>query len=464
MRASAAIENAGIPTVSLVCDGFLDQAKAVSPGLGAAFLPTARLVGHVDGVSVELLASQLKEVTLQEVLNGLCMLSTAIEQPAEPIPDKIVTRGSFDEINDYFYLQGWSDGLSIVPPTPERVSAFLAKTDDTPNHLIGVIQPSGSAATILNVAVNGVMANCKPEYMPVLVAIAEVLADSNYGVEHSGDTTGGEALIMLNGPVVKYLDFNCETAALRDGQRANTSIGRFLRLYLRNVVGFRPGAADKATFGNTWRVVLAENETACASMNWQPFSCDQGFEKGCNVVTLARFTAGGVVGSVYGNDPEQLIAYLADGLVRQSSWELVFTVGFAPTTYRPLLVISPMILKTLTNAGWSKTAVRNRLFELARVPAKKFENYIGTWTNLVPGRPTLDDLVTAGSASTQFSHSKDPERLVPIVEKAEHIMLIVSGDPLRSNAYVFASNGMHGFPTSKRIRFTDKGARNIDSL
>ena len=452
MRASAVVEKAGIPTATLVCDGFLGQAAAITPGLGIESLPIARIVGHVDGQSHQELKQNIEETTTVEVIESL------IKTPSNKAisnfyqDNEIATQGSFDEINAVFEEKGWSDGIPIIPPTADRIALFLEQTPDDPNRIIGVLQPSGSAATVRNVAINGIMANCRPEYMPVLVAIAEVLCDPEYGVEHSGDTTGGEALIILNGPIIKTLKFNCTGAALRDGYRANTTVGRFLRLYLRNVAGIRPDGADKVTFGHTWRVVLAENERELQNIGWQPFSSDQGFRSGENVVTLGRFTSGGGIGSIFGNDPLEIVRYLADGLVRQTSWELVFTVGFAQGTYRPLLVLSPLVANTLMSSGMSKEELRKHLFEYAKIPASKFESYVGLWTNLLPGRPTLKQLVDAGTAASHFAVSDDPNRLVPIVEKPEDILLVVSGDPFRSNAYAFGSNGMHGFPTSKRIR------------
>ena len=112
-----------------------------------------------------------------------------------------------------------------------------------------------------------------------------------------------------------------------------------------------------------------------------------------------------------------------------------------------------MVARTLRNAGVSKHDLRRMLYQHARLPAWKMERYIGLWSNLVPGRPTLRELVDAGTAAAHFAESDDPDRLVPIVERPEDILLVLSGDPLRSNAYAFASNGMHGFPTSRRIRF-----------
>jgi hypothetical protein len=158
------------------------------------------------------------------------------------------------------------------------------------------------------------------------------------------------------------------------------------------------------------------------------------------------------VGSIYGRDPEDIAIYLADGLVRQSCWELCFTVGLAPGTSRPLLVMSPMVAKTLAKAGSNIEDLRKRLYHHARIPAWKFEDYIGKYSNCVPGRRTLRRLHEDGLAAAHFAESDDPNRLVPIVERAEDILIAVSGDPYRSNAMVFGSNGLHGFPTSREIR------------
>ncbi len=452
LRASAIVEKSGIPTASLICDGFIGQAAGIAPGLGIAGLPVARIVGHVDGQNLDELERNVQAVTANAVIDCLTDPVDSASAASGLTNDTVVAQGSFDDVNEIFYARRWSDGLPIVPPTADRVAAFLAQTDDDPDRVIGVLKPSGSAATVRNVAINGAMANCRPEYMPVLIAIAEALADPGYGVEHSGDTTGGDALIVLSGPIVDKLQFNCAEAALRDGYRANTSVGRFLRLFLRNVARCLPGGTDKSTFGQTWRVVLAENGAAAQELGWPSFSADAGFEPDANVVTIGRFTGSGVVGSIYGNDPESIARYLADGLVRQSGWELVFTVGFFRGLYRPLLVLSPMVAKTLARSGTTKQQLRALLFRHARLPAHKLESYIGAWSNLVSGNRSLIELAEAGKAAPLYAESDDPERLVPIVEKPEHILMVLSGDPLRSNACVFASNGMHGFPTSKRIR------------
>src|SRR5688572_25288127 len=116
---------------------------------------------------------------------------------------------------------------------------------------------------------------------------------------------------------------------------------------------------------------------------------DQGQTGSDSAVTISRFTGGTVLASVFGTGPDQMIPYLADGITRLVAWEVIFTVGMSLGAQRPLLVLSPVLAQTLARAGLSKKDVQRRLFEHARIPAWKFERYLGEWTNLAPGRPTL---------------------------------------------------------------------------
>ncbi|HJR00063.1 MAG TPA: UGSC family (seleno)protein [Methylomirabilota bacterium] len=452
LRASAVAERAGVPTASLVCEGFRGQAATTAAGLGLPGLPTALVPGHVDVQTVEELRRNVVTVTVDAVIRNLT------EAPAraggavvEPAPGDIVFEGDLDEVNRFFYENDWSDGLPIVPPTPDRVREFLRFADRPGETELGVLLPDKRRATVWNVAVNGVLAGCRPEYMPILVALVEAMADPRYGVEHSGNTPGAETLIILNGPIIKELGFNYEQGALRDGIQANTTIGRFWRLYLRNVAGFLHHRTDKGTFGNTWRVVLAENEDALRRIGWTTIAEDEGVTGG-SAVTISRYTGGGVIASVFGNAPDRMLSYLADALVGKVGWELLFTVGMGAGSQRPLLILSPILAETLARGGLDKPALKRRLFELARLPAEKLERYVGEWTNLVPGQPTLHSLVKAGQIPSVFAESEDPKRLVPIVCRPEDLMVAVSGDPLRTNAYAFAHNGILGYPTTKPVR------------
>jgi len=443
-------EAAGYPTSSLTCEGFLRQAAATSVGLGMPNIPLALVPGHIGAQSDAEIRRNILEVTTQQVIDNLTRAPAAAGEQSEPGPRDIVVKGGFREVNRYFYEHELSDGLPIVPPTREEIESFLRFTGRDPDEILGVLLPDRRAATIWSVAVNGVMAGCRPEYMPILIAAIEAMCDPEYGVEHSGNTPGGDTLIILNGPIIKQLGFNYTQGAMRDGFLPNTSVGRFWRLYLRNVAGFLPHQTDKATFGNTWRVVLAENEDALRNIGWEPNSVEMGFKAGDNTVTVARYTGGGSLSSVSGSTPGEMLPYLADSVQRFNNWQITFTTSHGNGTLRPLVVVSPIIAETIARAGWSKADVKRYLFEHARRPAWDFERQLRDWN--IRGVWDLKDDATHGRIPPVFHESDDPNRMVPIVWEPEDFMIAVAGDPLRNNAYVFAHNAFLGYPVGKQIR------------
>ena len=453
LRASVACEAAGVPTVSLVCEGFERQAAATGRGLGFDGLPLAVLRGHVDAQSYDDMVASFLAHTFEQVVNGLTSpIAKSQDESAEPSALDVVARGDIDEIHRTFVARGWSDGLAIIPPTRARVEAFVAVSGYDPLRIIGTARPSGRDITIWSIAVNAVMAGCEALQLAVLVAVAEALVDPHYGVEHSGNTTGADALMILNGPVITDLGFNHGPGALRDGAgAANTVVARWLRLFLRNVCGFTADEHDKATFGNSSRVVLAEDEAVLAEIGWEPVAAEFGHALGTDAVTIARMNSGVIVGSVFGSTPEQILPYLADGLARVSGWDLTHVFGLGQGHYRPLLILSPVLARIFGRAGWSKHDVQRALFEQARLPAWKFEKLIGEWSNLTTGRRTMADLASDGSVPAVFAESTDPNRLVPIVTAPEKFVIAVAGDPNRTNAYVMSHDGPHGDWTSKRI-------------
>ena len=434
-------------------------AKAASVGLGMPNIQVAPVPGHPGLQSTEVLQRNVREVTLAGVIDNLLKLPAQAAVGGEPGMRDIVCRGSFEDINEYFIAHELSDGLPIVPPTVEKVAAFLRHTDRQPDEVLGILLPDSRAATVWSVAVNGVMAGCRPEYMPVLVALIEAMADHDYGVEHSGNTPGGETLILLNGPIIKKLGFNYTQGVMRDGFQANTTVGRFWRLYLRNVAGFLPHKNDKATFGNTWRVVVAENEDVLAKIGW-PSNCTEfGFPAGSNALSIGRYTGGNHISSVSGATPEALLPYIADAVIKQYSWQIMFTVGQGMGTLRPQMLLSPIIAETIAASGWSRRDLKQHLFDHARLPAHQFERILRDWTQ----KPTwnLAEEHAAGRIPRVFHESDDPDRMVPLVWKPEDYMICVTGDLTRNSVYIFAHNGVLGYPVAKRIALPKEWERMI---
>jgi len=443
-------EEAGVPASTLCCEGFVGLAKATSIGLGMPTIPVAVVPGHTNVQSTLELRSNVLETTLRDVIDNLTKQPEAGVFGDEPEDGAMVFEGSFDAVNDYFVEQEWSDGLPVVPPTRARIEAFLAHTDEPPEKILGVMLPDSRAATVWSVAVNGVMAGCRPEYMPLLVALAEAMADPYYGVEHSGNTPGGETLIIVNGPIVRELGLNYTQGVMRDGFRPNTSIGRFWRLYLRNVAGFLLHKNDKSTFGNTWRVVIAENEDCLAKIGWNTVAADMGLARGANAVTISRHTGGNLSVSLSGDVHRDMLPYLADSVVRQINWQLMFTVGQGMGTLRPQVLITPILAETFFKAGLSKQDLRQYLFDHARLPAWQFERILRDWTL----KPTWDLALEArlGTIPPVYAESNDPNRMVPIVWEPDDFMIAVTGDPMRNSVYCFAHNGILGYPVTHEIR------------
>ena len=427
----------------------MKQAAATSIGLGMPNITLAMVPGHIGTKSKEELRRDVIGVAAEQVIQNLTVMPAAKGTSSEPGARDIVVRGGFNAVNKYFVKHEYSDGLPIVPPTKEAIEEFLRFTERSPDEVLGVLLPDRRAATVWSVAVNGVMAGCRPEYMPILVATIEAMADPKYAVEHSGNTPGGDTLIILNGPLIKQLDFNYTQGALRDGFQPNTSIGRFFRLYLRNVAGFLLHKTDKATFGNTWRVVLAENDDVLKEIGWETTGEEMGYKAGDNTVTISRFTGGGSLSSVSGSTPEQLLPYIADSLLRFNNWQITFTTSHGHGTLRPLAVLSPIIAEAIAKAGWSKIDVKKFLFEHARMPAWVFERQLRDWN--IRGVWDLKDDVVNGRIPKVFYESDDPNRMVPIVWKPEDFMIAVGGDPMRNNAYIFAHNAFLGYPVGRKI-------------
>jgi hypothetical protein len=428
----------------------MGQAGTTSVGLGMPNIPLALVPGHIGTQNRDELRHNILDVTSQWVIDNLTSTPAAKSADAEAGARDIIFRGGFKAVNRYFYQNQLSDGLPIVPPTREDIEGFLRFTDRDPDEPLGVLLPDSRLATIWSIAVNGVMAGCRPEYMPILVALIEAMCDPNYGVEHSGNTPGADTLIILNGPIIKQLGFNYTQGALRDGFLPNTSVGRFWRLYLRNVAGFLPHKNDKATYGNTWRVVLAENEDVLEQIGWEPNSVEMGFTAGDNTVTIARYTGGGSFSSVTGSTPEEMLPYVADSVQKLHTWQITFNTSHGNGTLRPLAVISPIIAETIAKAGWSKHDVKRYLFEHARLPAWEFERQLRDWN--IRGVWNLEEDVRLGRIPKVFYESDDPNRLVPIVWEPDNFMIAVAGDPLRNNMYVLAHNGFLGYPVGKRIQ------------
>jgi len=424
-------------------------AKATSIGLGYPNIRMAGVPGHPGVQSKDTLQKNIREVTLAQVVENLRTLPAQAVVGGEPGAREIVCRGSFEEVNEYFLAHELSDGLPIVPPTLDKVEAFLRLTDRDPDEVIGVCPPANREATVWNVAVNGVMAGCRPEYMPILLAVTEVICTPEYKVEDAGSTPGWESLITLSGPIVKELGFNAGQGVMRVGRQPNTSIGRFLRMFIRNVAGFThgPEGADKGSIGQSFLVVLAENEDAIAELGWQPYSVDRGFNAGDNVVTVQSVVAISAPAYSQSERAEEHAALLAD-VIGERACGYWTAIGMCYANWHPLIILGPSIAKVFAQEGWSKRDICQYFYEHVKIKASRAEYYAYS-AGLTGFR--IANAVKEGLLPKAFHLSDDPDRLVPVFQRPEWMSIVVAGDAGRNQSRGYVCNHVQGVPTSRKV-------------
>lgn len=447
LRAAAMVERLGIPTASIIGSAFLKQAEVVTKGLG---VPLA--IGVYPGTpmvdSEEALRRKVEESLAPGLLEGLTGAAPQeARSDAEPAPGAIAFSGTLDEVQEHFHRKLWTDGLPIVPPTRERVDAFLAFTPRGPDEVLGVVPQEGREASILSIAVNGVMSGCRPEYMPVLIAIIEAMVDPQFRIQDCGSTPGWEPVVIVNGSIIKDLDFNYGQGVMRVGRQANTSVGRFVRMYLRNVCGYRipPGAGDKGSIGQSFLVAMAEDEDSAAEIGWPTYGQDRGFARGENVVTVHSVVA--ITSPMYsaGDRAASHVEQWVD--IMGPSFTYWAHTGFKTGVWNPLIVAGPSVAKVIA-AEWSKDEVRKYLYDRIFVTAERATHYAR-----MTSTPTfsLERLVKDGILPPQYADSDDPQRKLHVIIKPEMIEILVAGDPGRNQSRAYMGNHIQGPPTSRRV-------------
>lgn len=265
-----------------------------------------------------------------------------------------------EDVMEACFERGWTDGLPVVPPTRERVLRMLAGTTRAPDEVIGMVPPDLAECTVEKVAVNAVMAGCKPEYLPIVLAAVEAALIDEFAMHGVLCTTMfAGPVVIVNGPMAKAVGMNSGVNALGQGNRANATIGRAVQLVIRNVGGGRPGELDRATLGTPgkYSFCFAEAEDSA----WESLSVERGFPRAASTVTL--FAGEGVQGIVdqKSRTPESLARSFALCL-RAVDHPKLAMAGDA------LLVVSPEHSRVFIDAGWSKARLREELERLLQLP------------------------------------------------------------------------------------------------
>src|ERR1700694_2369678 len=267
-----------------------------------------------------------------------------------------------DEVQSLFE-RGWTDGLPVVSPTEARVLRMLEGTTRAPDEIVAVAPPDLVPVTVEKAAINAVMAGCKPEYLPVVLAAVEAACTDEFNMHGLLATTWFSGpLVVVNGPIARAIGMNSGVNALGQGNRANATIGRALQLVIRNVGGGLPGAIDRATLGNPGKYTFcfAEDES---DPEWEPLSVRRGIAPGKSAVTL--FHGEGVHGFIdqKSRTPEELVRSLAMGL---------FGVGHPKLCLagNAVLVLAAEHYKIFTDGGWGRRQIEDALYQALKRPGR----------------------------------------------------------------------------------------------
>ncbi len=285
--------------------------------------------------------------------------------------------GTQEDDHEALFERGWTDGLPVVPPTPERVVRMLAGTDRPSDEVVAQIPPNLAPGTVEKIAINAVMAGCKPEYLPVVLAAVEAACQDAFGLHGLLATTLSHGpVVVVNGPIAGRIEMNSGLNALGQGNRANATIGRALQLVVRNVGGGRPGEVDRACLGSPGKIsfCFAENE---ADSPWESLAVERGFAADVSTVTLFGGEAPRVIVDQLSRTPVSLANSFAACLRTVCHPKL-------PIVFDTILVVSPEHARVFRDAEWSKAHLRKELIGRLMLPWEELERGAGGIAEGVP--------------------------------------------------------------------------------
>lgn len=330
----------------------------------------------------------------------------AVRHRAHTLRSGRVALGDLEDEVEAAFVRGWSDGLPVVPPTEARVLRMLEGTARAPEEVVATVPPALTECTVEKVAVNAVMAGCRPEYLPVVLAAVEAACTDDFNVHGVTATTYFVGpIVIVNGPIARAIGMNSGVNALGQGNRANATIGRALQLVIRNIGGGRPGEVDRATLGQPGKYTFCFAEDEDGSP-WEPLAQERGYPREASTVTLFAGEAPRAVFDQRSRDAESLARSYAACLRTVAHPKLALA-------YDALLVVSPEHGRVFRQSGWSKQRLRDRLYELLQLPGDEVARGAGGIAEGMPGdirgrklsklRPEALMFVHAGGRAGLFS-------------------------------------------------------------
>lgn len=317
-------------------------------------------------------------------------------QPLFALQSAMYERADLFEVNEFYQDQGWTDGLPVVAPTEARVAACLEAAGLMPTDVVGVEPVRQRPLTAEKIAINAVMAGCKPAYMPVVIAALRAMCQESFNLHGSSASTGGSAPFMVvNGPIRTAIGMNATHNVLANGNRANATIGRAIRLVLINLLGCVPGQLDRSTLGHPgkYSFCIAEDEE---DSPWTPLAQERGIPAGTSAVTVMACEAPRQVMNEWTHEPEEILDTFAAEMRHNMLTYSVWSGGY-------VLILPKQLRELIVAAGWSKDDIRAHLFQRARV-------FRRDWATV--GKANI--VHRSGGPNQEFTALKSPQDLLVI--------------------------------------------------
>ena len=445
-----AAEYIGIPSVMIAAPGFDAQAKTTAYNNGVPVLRVAVYPGAFASHTEEELKQNTREFLWPQILEALTTQITDEEyldnQQLEPTdPQAPIFSGTIDEVNEFYNDMMWSDGMPIIPPTLARVQEFMDFTDYRWDRTIAVLSPSYRSTLVWHVAINGVMAGCKPEHMPILIALTKAMTSSEFR-RTLGSTHAWIPYCWANGPVARQLGLDYGQGQINEA--ANVAIGRFLNLAMLNMAGYYVKQDRMGTFGYPVSWCLAEDDAASLRVGWNPYHVRQGFDLNESTITAASTLLWGNNMPPATTDGKKIMQLLAWDITERCQLALGSGVQFTNRT----IMMTEEVAARLQQEYGNVDALEDQLILTARRPLyeRAYAHYYANPGSAIdPDHTSLQEYMDrleieehAEMTPTPEWYACDAEEMltIPTMEKGA-TAFIVTGDPSRNKIQTMPGGG-----------------------
>lgn len=450
---SIAAEYIGIPTVTVAAPTFVAQVHSTGVNRGVPVLRTTEYPGAFASHSTDELKKNAREVLWPQIKTALTTQITK-EEIAKYAPegkrpaDEIIYYGNYDEIQEYMQINGWTDGLPVVPPTDEKIQEYLKFTGFKGSNVLGTFALAYRECTVYTVAANAVMAGLPPEFMPICIAFVQGMNNGEWR-KPLASTHGWTPFAWLNGPLARQLGIDNQQGMI--SEKANKALGRFIDLAMLNIGGYYVKENRMGSFGYLTPFTFSEDDEACVKIGWKPYHVQQGFDLNANTITAGSALAWGNNITPATDDAEKIMNLMAFDITEKQQNGLGNTKPQVPRT----VFITEYVAKDLAKEYKTKSDLEDALIETARRPLA-LRTYAHYWANTGSQqfkRRTFDEHyeMLKKDEAEQAKLTPTPEWLKPIVAEDEIMTIatmnkgdtafLVTGDANRNKVQVMPGGG-----------------------